>query len=211
MEEKYTKQQVKERALVILFGVFLFLLFAYLSGNFRWMKDSQLVIDLFACMFAFFIGVLALVRFYTKKTYINYLLLGLGFITVALLDGYHVLSNIQAFSSLFGADTSGMFPGSMVLSRVFLSLIFFLSWFLMREENKVKKIKERVAFGSLLIAISLFIVAISIFTNIFSGLESYTFAIVMQTIALMIYILTLLGYARERGIFKRDFDFCLFN
>ena len=209
MEKKFTKQQVREKELVILFTVFLFLLFAYISGNLKWMSGFQLVIGLFACMFAFFIGVLALVRFYTKKTYINYLLLGLGFITVSILDGYHVLSSTQSFSDLFSVDSSAMFPSSMVLSRVFLSLIFFLSWFLMKEESRVRKMKERVAFASLLIAISLFTAVVSIFTNLFTGLESYIFAIVMQTIALMIYALTLLGYTREEGMFYRNFDFWL--
>ena len=209
MEKKFTKQQVREKELVIVFAVFLFLLFAYLSGNFRWMKDFQLVIDLFASMFAFFIGILALVRFYTKKTYINYLLLGLGFVTVALLDGFHVLNSVQAFSSLFAIGVSEIFPSSMVLSRVFLSLIFFLSWFLMKEEKRVRGIKEKIAFASLLGAISVFTVVISLFTNLFVGLESYIFAIVMQTISLMIYLLTLIGYTKEEGMYYRNFDFWL--
>ncbi len=209
MEKKYTKQQVREKELIILFSIFLFLLFAYLSGSFRWMKDFQLVVDLFASIFAFFIGILALVRFYTKKTYINYLLLGLGFITVSILDGYHVLNSIQAFSNLFDMKVSEIFPSSMVLSRIFLSLIFFFSWFLMKEESKVRKMKERVAFAALLIAISVFVGAISIFTNLFAGLESYIFAIIMQTIALIIYTLTLVGYTRDEGMFYRSFDFWL--
>lgn len=209
MEKKFTKQQVREKELVILFSIFLFLLFAYISGNFKWIGDFQLVIDLFSSVFAFFIGILALLRFYTKKTYINYLLLGLGFITVSILDGFHVLNSVDAFSGLFSMQVSEIFPSSMVLSRVFLSLIFFLSWFLMKEESKVRKLKERVAFASLLIAISLFVGSISIFTNLFVGLESYMFAIVMQTVALIIYALTLVGYTREEGMYHRNFDFWL--
>ena len=209
MEKKFTKQQVREKELVIVFAIFLFLLFAYLSGNFKWMKDFQLVIDLFASMFAFFIGILALVRFYTKKTHINYLLLGLGFITVALLDGFHVLNSVQAFSSLFAIGVSEIFPSSMVLSRVFLSLIFFLSWFLMKEERRVSAPKEKIAFASLLAAIAMFTVVISLFTNLFVGLESYIFAIVMQTISLMIYLLTLVGYTKEQSMYYKNFDFWL--
>ncbi len=209
MEKKYTKQQVREKELVMLFSIFLFLLFAYLSGNFKWMKDFQLLVDLFASMFALFIGILALVRFYTKKSYINYLLLGLGFITVSVLDGFHILNSIEAFSGLFSIEVSDIFPSSMVLSRVFLSLVFFFSWFLMKEESRVKRMKERLAFASLLVSISIFIGVISIFTNLFVGLESYIFAIVMQTVALIIYTLTLVGYTREGGMYYRSFDFWL--
>lgn len=207
MKKRFTKQQVREKELVILFSMFLFLLFAYISGSFKWIKDFQLVIDLFASTFAFFIGILALVRFYTKRTYINYLLLGLGFISVALLDGFNVLSSLDSFANLLSFKSSEMFPSSMVLSRVFLSIIFFLSWILMREEDKIKRIKEKIAFGALLVAVSLFTAAISFFTNFFVGFESYSFAIVMQTVALLVYLATLVGYTRSEGMYHRNFDF----
>lgn len=207
MKTRFTKQQVREKELVILFSIFLFLFFAYISGNFKWIKDFQLVVDLFASTFALFIGLLALVRFYTKKTYINYLLLGLGFVSISLLDGFHVLASLDSFASLLSFTQSEMFPSSMVLSRLFLSIIFFLSWVLMREEDKVRKVKEKIAFGAILVAISLFSAAISLFTNFFLGFESYLFAIVIQTISLLAYLATLIGYTRSEGMYHRNFDF----
>ncbi len=207
MNKEITKLKVKERELIILVSVFLFLLFAYLSGNFAWMKDFQRLVDLFASVFAFFIGILALVRFYTKKTYTNYLLLGLGFLTISVLDGFQLLLSFEGFSEFLSVNTSEMFPSSIVLSRVFLSLIFFFSWILMKEEKIVKSFKEKAAFASLLFSVSLFTIVVSTFTNFFEGFESYTFAIAMQTIALMVYLITLLGYTQSKGMYKRNFDF----
>ncbi len=207
MQKKITKQEIREKELLILISIFFFLLFAYISGNFAWLKDFQRLIDLFASIFAFFIGILALVRFYTKKTYINYLLLGLGFLTVSLLDGFQILLSFKGFSEFLSIETSEMFPSSIVLSRVFLSLVFFFSWILMKEERKIRGVKEKVAFSSLLVSIAIFVLVISSFTNFFEGFESYIFAIAMQTIALMVYLFTLLGFTQSKGMYYRHFDF----
>lgn len=207
MAKKFTKQQVREKELIIMFSVFLFLLFAYMSGNFSWMKEFQLLIDLFASIFALFIGVLAIVRYYTKKTNINYLFLGLGFITVAFLDGFHILSTFDTFSDLLTVGSSQIFPMSMVFSRLFLSIIFLLSWIFLKEEKRVRGKREKVAFLGLLFAISLFTIAVTFFTSFFDGFESYHFAISMQTVALMTYLVTLVGYTRDEVISYRKFDF----
>ena len=207
MKEKFTKTEIKEKELLILISVFFFLLFAYMSGEFLWMRDFQLLVDLFSGTFAFFIGTLALLRFYTKRNFTNYLLLGLGFVIVGFIDILQIFLSFNAFSDFFSLHTSEIFPSSVVLSRVFLSLIFFLSWFLMKEEYRAKAFKEKLAFVGILFSISAFIAIISIFSNLFEGLETYTFAIVMQTVALMIYLLTLVGYTRSRGMFYRNFDY----
>ncbi|HBB64837.1 TPA: hypothetical protein DCZ77_02610 [Patescibacteria group bacterium] len=207
MREKFTKNQVKEKELIILTSIFFFLLFAYLSGEFAWMKDFQLLVDLFAGIFAFFIGILSLVRFYTKRNYVNYLLLGLGFLTVSLLEVFQLLLSLQAFSDFFTMPSSEVFPSTVVLSRVFLSFVFFLSWIMTKEEYMVRAVKEKLAFVAILFAISTFVIVVSTFSNLFVGLEAYTFAIVMQTLALMFYLLTLIGYTRSRGMYFRNFDF----
>lgn len=209
MKKKFSKQQVREKELVILFSLFIFLFFAYRSGNYSWIKDFQLIVDLFASSLAFFVGVLAMVRYFTKKTNVNYLLLGLGFVTVSFLDAFHILHTLNVFSDLLSIGKLTMFPSSMVLSRVFLALIFFLAWVLTKEEKKIRGMKEKIALGSLLGAISVFTISLVTFTTFFEGFESYQFAISMQTIALMMYLFTLIGYAREEGMYYRNFDFWL--
>ena len=207
MKEKYSKKQVQEKEILILVSVLIFLFLAYISGDFLWFKDFQLLIDMFSGIFAFFIGTLALVRFYTKRNFTNYLLLGLGFLTVGILDIFQIFLSLDSFSDFFSVNSSEVFPTSVVLSRVFLSLIFFLSWILMKEEYRSRVLKEKLAFVGVLVSISVFVSVISIFSNIFKELEGYMFAIVLQTISLMMYLLTLVGYTRSRGMYFRNFDF----
>lgn len=207
MDKIYTKQQVRNKETIILFVMFLFLVFAYLSGNFPWMKDFYLLIDLFACIFALFIGNLAILRYYTKKSSINFLLLGLGFLSVSLLDGFHILASMNMFSDLIVSSPFQMFPSSMVLSRFFLALVFFLSWIFTQSEKKEQGGKDRIALTGFLIILSTFIIMVASFTKLFEGFESYTFAISMQTISLFIYLITLIGYTRDEGLYYRSFDF----
>lgn len=207
MEKIYTRQQVKNKEAIILFAMFLFLIFAYVSGNFSWMKGFQILVDLFASILALFIGVLAILRYYTKKSSINFLLLGLGFLSVSLLDGFHILSSLNVFSDLLSFNPSEMFPSSMVLSRFFLALVFFLSWVFTQSEKREESGKDRVALTGFLIIVSTFIIVVTSFTKLFESFESYTFAISMQTISLMIYLITLIGYTIDEGMYYKSFDF----
>jgi len=207
MEKIYSTMQVRKKEISILFSVIVFLMFGYIAGNLKWMQDFQLILDLLAGIFAFFIGTLALVRFYTKKNSINYLLLGIGFLAVGILDVLQISLTLNVFSDLFLTHDTEIFPKTVVLSRIFLSLIFFLSWIYTKEEQKEKKLNDSVVLLGILIVFSIFITLISVFSQIFVEFSDYIFAIVMQTIALMVYILTLVGYLRENGMYYRSFDF----
>jgi len=56
---------------------------------------------------------------------------------------------------------------------------------------------------------SIFVILLSLSSSIFSGYREYIFAIVMQTIALGVYVLTLIGYIKSGGIYYRNFEFWL--
>ena len=209
MIQKFTKMNVKKKEIVILLSVIFFLVFGYVAGSLKWIEDFQLIIDLFAGIFAFFIGTLALLRFYTKKNSYNYLLLGIGFVVVAILDVFHIFISLNIFTDLFTVSNAEIFPNTVVFSRVFLSLIFFLSWIFVREEHKENNMNERFALVAILVLFTVFTVLISIFSSIFNNQKEYIFAIIMQTVAMMVYVLTLIGYLRSGGMYHRNFDFWL--
>ncbi len=209
MEKTFSKIEVKKKEIVILFSIIIFLVFGYVAGSLKWIQDFQLILDLLSGIFAFFIGTLALVRFYTKKNSFNYLLLGLGFVTVAVIDVLQILLELNIFTDLFSVRSGQLFPNSIVLSRFFLSLIFFLSWIFMREEHRERKLNERVVLILTTVVFSAFVVIVTFFSKLFASFEEYTFAITMQLISLCIYCLTLFGYLRSRGIYFRNFDFWL--
>lgn len=207
IKEEFNKKNIDTKIFAIFFSIALFLIFAYLSGNLSWLSDFNLFINLIGGLLAAFIGTLALVRFYTKKNRLNYLFLGLGFLAISVVEIVQVLVVITAFRDLFSIDTTQAFPISEVLSRVFLSLILFLSWLFRREEEKGKQLSEKLPFVGVLLVITSTIVLVSLFTQIFANLQQYMFAIIGQTVSLFIYILALIGYIRSKGIKTNSFDF----
>jgi len=209
MVQKFTKEDVRKKEIFLLLGVISFLTFGYVAGSLKWITDFQLIIDLLAGISAFFIGSLALLRFFTKKNSFNFLLLAIGFFTVSVLDILHIMISLDLFSDLFAIRNSEIFPSSVVLSRLFLSLIFFLSWIFAREEHKERNINERFVFLGFFFVFSIFIILLSVSSSIFSGYSEYIFAIIMQTIALGVYVLTLVGYLRSRGMYYSNFEFWL--
>ena len=209
MEKSFTKVNVMKKEITILISVIIFLVFGYIAGTLKWLEDFQLILDLFAGIFAFFIGNLSLLRFYTKKNSFNYLLLGIGFLAVGFLDVFQIFLTLNTFSDLFVVHSSDIFPNSIVFSRLFLSLIFFLSWLFLIEENKEKKLNEKLVFLGFFVILSIFIVLLSVFSEIFSTQSEYILAIIVQTISMMVYVLTLIGYMRSGGIYYRNFDFWL--
>lgn len=209
MDTKLSKSNIHKKELTILLSVLLFLIFAYYGGNLKWMGDFQLFIDLLASIFAFFIGVLALVRFYTKKSSLNFLFLGLGFLSVGLIESLQIFASLGTFTELFTLRTNDVFPTTTVISRLFLSLVLLGSWLLMREEYREKVLNEKIAFVAVAFTATLVTVFVSLYTQIFANYQGYTFAIIGQTVAMFIFLLALLGYLRSKGIFFRSFDFWL--
>jgi len=121
MIQKFTKNDVRKKEVFILLSVIVFLVFGYVAGNLKWITDFQLIVDLLAGIFAFFIGSLALLRFVTRKNSFNFLLLAIGFFSVSLLDILHILISLEVFSDLFTIRNDYIFPSSVVISRLFLS------------------------------------------------------------------------------------------
>lgn len=209
MEPIFKKENINKKVLSILVSVISFLVFAYFAGNIKWITDMQKFIDLISSVFAFFIGTLALVRYYTKKNSINYLFLGLGFVLVGIIEVLQILASLGSFSDLFYVGYSEIFPTTIVISRIFLSITMFLSWVLSREENRERNINDKIAYVATIFVLTVTIIIISLYTKIFINYEEYIFAIIGQTIAMLIYFVSLLGYLKTKGIYIRSFDFWL--
>ncbi|MGI6423334.1 MAG: MASE3 domain-containing protein [Candidatus Dojkabacteria bacterium] len=209
MEKNFTKVNVMKKGIVILISTIIFLVFGYIAGTLKWLEDFQLILDLFAGIFAFFIATLSILRFYTKQNSFNYLLLGIGFLVVGFLDIFQILLTLDTFGDLFVLKSAEVFPNSVIFSRLFLSLIFFLSWFFTKQEEGEKRLSQKWVFLGLFVSFSLLIVVVTVFSEIFSSQSEYLLAIVVQTVAMMVYILTLVAYVKEKGMYKRNFDFWL--
>src|SRR5690606_25630386 len=67
-----------------------------LMGQVRWAGSANLhmLMEFTAASLALFVGALALVRYYTKKSS-AYLYIGCGFIGAGLLDAYHAMRSVS--------------------------------------------------------------------------------------------------------------------
>jgi PAS domain S-box-containing protein len=86
------------------------------------------IMETAATILALIVGALALVRFYTKKSNI-YLFVGIGFVGAGLLDGYHGIVTSEFSRTFMPSDSSPLSVWSWFSSRLFLSVMLFMSWF----------------------------------------------------------------------------------
>lgn len=121
------------------------------SGRSGW-SDAHvhLVAEALATMAALSLGLLALVRFYSKKNNV-FLFLGTGFLATAVLDGYH---------AVYGASEGHGW--SWVVSRTLLGLFFCLNWLGWRRERalgQAGRVGERAVYltTALLTVVTIFV------------------------------------------------------
>jgi hypothetical protein len=99
---------------------------------------------------AVIIGIVGLVRFYSKKTNI-FLFISIGFLGTAFLDCYHAIVNSYYFYPPFPPTLYYHLSWSWFASSFFLSLFFWLSWAAWKREERKGlsvKINERNIFLS---------------------------------------------------------------
>ena len=74
------------------------------------------IMEVAATVLALMVGIIALVRFYSKKSN-TYLFIGAGFLGTALLDGYHAIATFTPFSSAFPSLPPSLVPWSWIALR----------------------------------------------------------------------------------------------
>ena len=93
-----------------------------------WLGSAALhsVMESVATVLSAIVGVLALVRFYSRKDN-TFLFLGAGFLGTALLDGYHGIVTAPFFPTLMPSPPPSLIPWSWLASRLFLAVLLWLS------------------------------------------------------------------------------------
>ncbi|CAM3402933.1 MULTISPECIES: methyl-accepting chemotaxis protein [Saccharibacillus] len=118
----------------------------------NWQGSTMLhtSMEIMATMLAAFIGILALVYYYTQNR-TSMLLIGSGFLGTALLDGYHAIVTSAFFSDMFPSISSSLVAWSWLASRMFLSVLLVLAWLLWtrRETSAAERRRtERLVYGT---------------------------------------------------------------
>ena len=136
-------------------GILLTVSYFFLRGS-SWKGSEQLhtLMEVAATLLAMIIGIMALVRFYSKKNN-TFLIIGAGFIGTACLDGYHALVTSSWFKAYLPSDLPALIPWSWVASRLFLSIILWLSYIAWKREDRLGSagiIKEKTIFALITLA-----------------------------------------------------------
>jgi signal transduction histidine kinase/CheY-like chemotaxis protein/HPt (histidine-containing phosphotransfer) domain-containing protein len=116
----------------------LLLVFGLLRGS-TWQSDAQFhtVVEVTATLLAVTVGVVALMRYYSRRESVM-LYMGTAFLGTALLDGYHAVVTSTYFSQAFPSHLGSLIPWSWLSSRLFLSVFLFLGWAIWRRGQSVE-------------------------------------------------------------------------
>ena len=126
-----------------------------LSGS-SWHGTNQLhtLMEVLATTLALFVGVLALLRFYSKGG-TDFLILGSGFIGVSLLDGYHAIVTSIWFKSEFPSELPSLITWSWLSSRMFLAAVLLVLYLILEWKSKNKlpyNISPKVVYSFIFIS-----------------------------------------------------------
>jgi PAS domain S-box-containing protein len=126
-------------------GFGLVLIFILFFGHgVEWRGNSRIhtIMEAIATLLAAVTGLMALVRYYSRKNVI-YLFVGVGFLGTAFLDGYHAVVTSIYFKMSMPTDLPHLISWSGMVPRLFLSVMLFLSWVVWRQE-KIAESKFRI-------------------------------------------------------------------
>ncbi|MGI5898284.1 MAG: hypothetical protein ACOX6Q_03995 [Candidatus Dojkabacteria bacterium] len=203
MKKTLSKEHIKTQFLILLLSVASFLLFAIFIGNLKWLTDFRSFILLLSGIFAIFTGIISLLRYSTQKESLQYFLLGVGFLGVGVLDIVSLLMSIGNFNDLF-TTTGSIYSLRTILSKAFLSLLLFASFFFGTYAGKNGGKKSKV-FGIFIVFLFFaFLIVYLVFGQHFN--EEYM-TIILSVIGFIFLLISLIGYILRKNWKYENIDF----
>lgn len=187
-------------------GLGLTLTYAVTRGS-AWVGSVQLhtLMETVATLLAAIVGAMALVRFYTRKD-TTFLLIGVGFLGTAFLDGFHAVVTSTAFRPYMPSELPSLIPWSWVASRQFLSILMFLSWLAWWREDRLGE-KGRISEKAVYLFAAAFTVASFLFFAFAPLPRAYYpelfFHRPEEFVPALFFLLALVGYLRK-GAWRDD-------
>ncbi|MGB0385477.1 MAG: PAS domain S-box protein [Ardenticatenaceae bacterium] len=164
-----------------------------------WRSDVHVhtILEVAATVLAAVVGSLALVRFYSKKSN-RFLFIGAGFIATALFDGYHGVVTSEWFYRNFPSNLSELAPWSWLVSRLFLSILLWLSVVARERDNESQKKRDEVM---VYLVVSLLALVFFVFFTQDPLPQAYQEEWIlhrpMELLPALFFLLALIGYYRK--------------
>lgn len=178
----------------------------FFLGYIDWQGGVMLhtVMETIATLLAFFVGVLALIRYLSQED-VKFLYIGSGFLGTAVLDAYHTIVTAAYFQPLMPTEYAQLVPWSWNASRVFLSLLMCVSWALSVkvQNNSTRTVSaSRVFWLTGLATVSCFLIFTTI-TMPSISVENLFIHRPFEFISATFFLIALLGYLRK-GLWRND-------
>ena len=197
-----TNQTVITRRKYAYAALFTLLLVAYFPlRGLAWQHTQELhtLMECVATILALCVGALGLVRYYSKKEN-TFLFIGTGFFTTGLLDAYHAVITASGFRELASAFPASHIAWSWFGSRLFFSMLLWLSWVFWKREQRLGnagRISEHLVYEAVGVG---FLVFFAFFTFIPLNAiyhENLLFPRPQEFAPALFFLLALIGYLRK--------------
>lgn len=178
-----------------------------------WIGTAQLhtAMEVVATLLAMLVGVFGLIRFYRQKENI-FLFIGAGFVGTSFLDGYHALVSSPMFTHYFPSPPPSLIPWSGLASRMFLSVLLWLSWAFWRRESRMGQ-AARVPEYRVYFVVNTWTLACFLFFAVLPLPTGYSplpvFHRPQEFIPIVFCLLALNGYLHKGGWKHNPFEHCL--
>ena len=179
----------------------------FLTRNLQWQGSTQLhtVMETASTLLALFVGMLAIVRYYTQKSN-RFLFIGTGFLGTGLLDAYHAIVTSSFFATIFPSPPPSLIPWSWVASRMFLSVLLWLSYVTYKKNTETDQdghISERLIYvgSAIMLVVSFLFFAFMPLPRAYY--PEYLFHRPEEFIPGFFFLLALIGYLKK-GHWRTD-------
>lgn len=163
------------------------------------------LMELAATLLALTVGIMALIRYYSRKNN-TFLFVGTGFMGTAFLDGYHAVVTSTYFSQFFPSGLGSLIPWSWVASRFFLSFFLWLSYVAWKREENYGE-RGRVDEGAIYAAATILTLGSFIFFAFVPLPRAYYPEFVVhrpeEFVPAVFFLLALIGYWRK-GLWREN-------
>ena len=151
LTNRQTAELARSSVLTVWIVAIVFILASVALQTVPWQGNRELhtVMEVVATLLATTVGVLSLVRFYSKRNN-RYLFLATGFLGTALLDGYHAIVTSSLLQYVMPSPPASLIPWSWNASRTFLAILMTLMWLASKWEQKrgdVARIQEGLVYA----------------------------------------------------------------
>ncbi|QDU10860.1 PAS domain S-box protein [Gimesia aquarii] len=181
------------------------------QSTYRGSTQLHTIMEVIATLLALMIGIVALVRYYSQKNNM-YLFVSIGFLSTALLDGYHCVVTSTFFQEIFPSTPPSLSPWSWNASRIFLSILMFLSWWTWKREEKLGEAGLFSSRNVLVITAILTLLSFCFFAFVSLPRAYYPeffFGRPQEFVAGMFFLAAFIGYYRKGDWQDDAFEFWL--